>query len=87
MAARDVVVLCLSRAAIFDCKLSCKADSDDFCIAAHLCYFGLVYVNFECSNGWFDDFIDSRRHDEFLGCNWELSLDFFYKLPCQYRDA
>ena len=82
-----ILAIFVGRANFFTRQYCSKANSDNFCIAAHLCYFGLVYVNFECSNGWFDDFIDSRRHDEFLGCNWELSLDFFYKLPCQYRDA
>ena len=84
MAARDVVVLCLSRAAIFDCKLSCKADSDDFCLADAIYYARRVYDCGKCGNGRVNDLANSRCDDFIRWGNFELYLNLDYELPCQF---
>lgn len=72
---------------LFACKHSREADCDDFRVTAYICNAWSVYFDSERGYGWFNNLINSRRNDEFLGCNWKLSLDFFHKLSCQYRDA
>ena len=84
MAARDVVVLCLSRAAIFDCKLSCKADSDDFCLANAIYYVGRIHNYRKRGNGGVNDLANSRCDDFIRWGNFELYLNLDYELPCQF---
>jgi len=62
----------------FISKYRSEADCDNLVFAADCSDFGAFYTDCECGNGGVDDFAASWGDDEFLGCNWQLYLDFFY---------
>ena len=87
MDADIVLVIFIGGFNLFFSKYSCEANCDYFCATVDILDPRSIYVNCKRSNGWFDDSADSGRNDGLLGSDWQLSDDFFNKLPCQYWDA
>ena len=87
MDANFVLAISGGRFNIFFSKYSSETNCDDSCFTIDFGDSGAIHVDCECGYGWSNGFVDTGRNNELFGGDWELYLDFYHKLPCQYSGA